>query len=148
MNACRIKWVCSATNTQETCTLFVCLCAQFVNVQQLLACGKLAVLFAVGNNVLCNGRIDTGNVRQKWCASGVQVNTNLVYAVFYNAFQGKSQLLLVHVVLILSNTNGLWINLYKFSKWVLQTACNACRATLSNVKIGELNCCKFTCGVN
>ena len=84
---------------------------------------------------------------QKRYRSGVQIHTYFVYTIFYDTFQCFSQTFLVHVVLILTNTDRFRIYFYQFCQRILQTSCNRCGTSLSHVKVREFFCCKFTCRI-
>ena len=51
-------------------------------------------------------------------------------------------------MLILSDTNGFWINLDQFSQWILQSSCNGCRTSLTDIKIRKFFRCQFAGGIN
>ena len=57
------------------------------------------------------------------------------------------QFLLVHIMLILTDTKSLGINLNKFCQRILQTTCHGSRRSLSDVEVRELFCCKGRCRV-
>ncbi len=51
-------------------------------------------------------------------------------------------------MLILADTNGFRVDLYKLCQRVLNTSCDGCSTTLSHIKIRELFSGKLTCGIN
>ena len=106
-----VQWIITVCNTHETCALLKCLGTKLCYFQELLTVGKSAVSLSVVYDILGNCLADTGDILQKWCRCGIQVNTDLIYRVFYYAVKRFTQLLLVHVMLILSYTDGLRVNL-------------------------------------
>ena len=48
------------------------------------------------------------------------------------------QFLLVHVMLVLSDTNGFRVDFYQLCEWVLQAARHGCRTSLSDIKLRKL----------
>ncbi len=55
---------------------------------------------------------------------------------------------LVHIMLILSDTDGFGIDLYQLGKRILQTACDRSRTSLSHVKLWELFRCQLAGRIN
>ena len=51
-------------------------------------------------------------------------------------------------MLILSDTDGFGIDLYQLGKWILQTACDRSRTSLSHVKLRELFRCQLAGRIN
>ena len=51
---------------------------------------------------------------------------------------------LVHIMLILADTDGLRIDLYKLRKWVLETSCDGNSTSLTYIKFREFLCRKLT----
>ena len=58
------------------------------------------------------------------------------------------QLILIHVVLVLSDTDGFRLNFNKLGERILESSCHRGRASLSRVKVRKLLCCQFTCRVH
>ena len=50
-------------------------------------------------------------------------------------------------MLVLTDTDGLGIDLHQFRQGILQSSGDRCGASLTNVKIGKLFCRQLTCGV-
>ena len=142
-----IQRIFATGDTSKTCTLFKGFRSQFGNFQKLTTAFKSSVFFSVSYDVLCNSLADAGNIFQKGCRGRIQVYTDFIYAVLYNTAQSLSQLLLVHIMLILTYTNRLWINLHKFCQRILKTSCNRSCTSLSYVKIREFLCSQLTCRI-
>ena len=137
MNARAVKDFVGARNAEEARALLECLCTEARNLEKLCARFKLAVLLAVLDDVLCNGSADSRNVGKKRIGCGVEVDTNRVYTVLDNAGECTVKACLLHIVLILTDTDRLGVDLYKLRKGILQTACDRNSRTLSYVEIGE-----------
>ena len=131
----------------ETCTLLKGFRTKLGNLKKLSSCLETAVFLTVGYNILCDGLADSGNILQKGCRRSIQIHSDLVYTIFHNAVKGFSQLFLVHIMLILTDTDGFRINLYKLCKRILYTSCDGCGASLSNIEIREFFRGKLACGI-
>lgn len=53
------------------------------------------------------------------------------------------QFLLVHVMLVLSDTNGFRIDFYQLCEWVLQAARHGCGTSLPDIKLREFFGCQL-----
>lgn len=100
----------SSVDAQEACTLSEGCIAETGYFMECLSIGKSAVFITVGDNVLCNRGIDACNPPQQCGRSGVQVNTDMVYGIFYGGIQTFFQFFLADVMLILSDADCLWID--------------------------------------
>ena len=99
--------------------------------------GKSAVFITVGDNVLCNCGIDACNPPQQCGRSGVQVNTDMVYGIFYGGIQTFFQFFLADVMLILSDADCLWIDFDELRERILHAAGNGDCAADCDIIGGE-----------
>ena len=86
---------------------------------------------------------DSGNIFQQGSGCCIQIHTNFIYTVFYHTIQCLAQLFLVHIMLVLTYTDGLRINFYQFCQRVLQTSRYRCSTSLSHIKIRKFFCCQL-----
>ena len=98
-----IKRILSILNAQETGALFICLRPELCHFQKLASALESAVFFSVIHNVLCNHLTDSGNIFQERRRCGIQIYADLIDAVFDNAAECLTQLLLIHIMLILTD---------------------------------------------
>ena len=144
MHRCVIQCFLSIPYPQEAGALLVCLRAELRHLQELLTRGKSALLLAVGDDVSCDGLIDARHIRQEREACGVHIDTDAVDAVLDDTRQLLTQLRLVHIMLILSDTDRLRIDLNKLCQRILQPSRHRGRRALPYIEIRELLCRK--CG--
>ena len=104
---------------------------------------KFAVFFSVFYDIFSGGCIDTRNVGKKSVGRGVDVNANAVNAVLNYSAERLGKARLLHIVLILTDTDCLGLNFNKLGKWVLYSSCNRDSAALHFVKLGKLLRCKL-----
>ena len=109
---------------QETGALLEGLGPQLGHLFQLGPGREGTVLFPVGNDVLCSGGSQTGNLLQKRRGSSIGIHAHCIDAVLHHAAQGSIQLLLGAVVLVLSHADGLGVNFNQLCQRILQTACD------------------------
>ena len=147
MHACSIQWIITSCDTHKSGTLFKSLRTQLCHLQKTFPVGKTAIFFSVGHNVFCNGFTDAWNIFQQGGRCSIQIHTYLVHTVLNYSGQSFSQLFLVHIMLILTNTNGLRIDLYQFCQRILYTPCNGSCASLSYIKVRELFCGQLACRI-
>ena len=67
----------------------------------------------------------------------------MVYGVFHRGVQCLLELLLADIVLILSNADCLWVNLYKFCKRILYTARDRDCTADRNIVVRQLLLCEL-----
>ena len=66
----------------------------------------------------------------------VQIHTDFIHAVLNDTAERLAELLLVHIVLILADTDGFRIDFDKLCQRILHTACDGSGASLSDIKVG------------
>src|SRR5262249_9941742 len=81
---------------------------------------------------------DTGNVFQKINRRAIQVHADAVHAGFDDCRETALQFLLIDIMLILPDTDGLWFRLHKLCQWILQTARDGYRASDSDIQTWTL----------
>ena len=122
--------------------------SQLRHLEKITAAFKSAVLFPVNHDILRDHLADSGNIFQKRRGSSIQIHSHLIHTVLHHSGKGFSQLLLVHIMLILSHSYGTGIDLHQLRQRILQTSGNGSGASLPHVKIGELLCSQLTGGIH
>ena len=142
-----IQWILAACDTRESCTLLKRLRSELRNLEKLTTALKPAVLLTIRNDIFRDRLADTGNILQKRCRRRIQIHTNLIYTVLNNSTQCLTKLLLVHIMLILSDTDRLRCDLNELCKRILKTSCDGSRTSLSHIKVRKLLCCQLARGI-
>src|SRR5215813_10814457 len=93
------------------------------------------MLIAIRDGILCKLISDTGNVFQQIDRRIVQVNTNPIHAGFDDCSETALQFLLINIMLILADTNGLWFRLYQLCQRILQTSRDGYGAADCNIEL-------------
>ena len=145
MNTCCIQRIFAPCDPCETCTLLKGFRAKFRNFEKFPSCLEAAVLLTVSYDILCDSFADSGNIFQKGGRCCIEIYAYFVHAVLNNSVQCLAQFFLVHVMLVLTDTNGFRVDLYKLCQRVLDTSCDRCGTTLSHIKIREFFRCKLAC---
>ena len=127
-----------AVDPEEPGRLLKGLRAELWHLKELLPSGKAPVCLAVFHDVLRHRRADAGDIRKKRRGGGVEVNTHAVDAVLHNARQRVSQLLLIHVVLILTDADRPGIDLHQLRERILKAPSDRGCAALSHIELREL----------
>ena len=148
MNACAVQRIFAAGDAHKARALLKRLRSEFCYFQELFSALKTAVLLAVCHDVFRNHLADTGNVFQQRCGCRIQIHTDFIDAVLNDTAKRLAELLLVHIVLILADTDGFRIDFDKLCQRVLHAACDGSGASLSDIKVREFLCGKLACGVN
>ena len=148
VNTGRVEYLTAIVDTKEACTLGKCLLTKLRNLENLGTGLELAVLLSILNDILCNGGIYTRNVGKERVGCGVDINANAVYTALYNATESLSKASLLHVMLVLTNTDSLGLDLYKLGKGILNSSRNRDSRTLHYVIVGELLGSNLGCRVN
>ena len=105
VDAGHIERFLAAVDPQEACALFKCFRSQLRHLQQRSAVPEGPVLLAVGHDVLRDRLVDAGDVGEESGGGGVNVHADAVHAVLNDTGQGFVQLCLVHVMLILADSD-------------------------------------------
>jgi hypothetical protein len=71
----------------------------------------------------------------KTFAGGIEIDTHLVHTTFYHNIQALLELVLIHIVLVLSDTNGLGIDFYQLRQWIGEPSANRNGASQGDVLI-------------
>ena len=140
MDAGHIERLLAAAYSQETCTLFKCFWPQLWNLKQRSAVPESAVLLAVGHDVLRDRLIDAGDIGKERGGGGVYVNADAVHAVLNDTGQGFVQLCLVHVMLILADSDRLRVDLDKLSQRILKPSGDGGSTSGCDVVVREFFC--------
>ena len=111
-------------DSQEAGGLLIGLGPQTGNLQNLFSGGEGTVFLPVGDDVLCNGAVETGDPAEKRGRSSVEVHAHGIDAVLHHAAKGFIQPLFRQVVLILPHTDGLGVDFDQLRQRVLEPSCN------------------------
>ena len=83
----------------------------------------------------------------KWDWCSIHINSNFVDWFFNNMVQWLGQLLLVHVVLVLANSDGFRVYFHKLCKRILKPPGYWNSASLSYIVVRKLFCSQFACRI-
>ena len=122
MNTGSVQRIVSIMDPHKACTLLICLRSQLRHLQKLMYGSQIyRSVSLIFHNILRNRSWKYRKYIQEADADAVFKSTpTRIYAVLYHTAQRFSQLLLVHIMLILSHTDGFRINLYKLCQRILQ----------------------------
>ena len=125
----------AAGNSQKTGALLEGFRSQLRHLQEFLPVPEPAVGLPVFHDVGRNGAGDSGHVFQQGRGSGIQIHAHPVYAVFHHGVQGFPQLLLVHIMLVLTHADGFRIYFYQLRQRILKTAGDGCGTALAHIQV-------------
>ena len=132
-----VERIVSTRYAQESGALLVGLSAQSGDALQFLARAESTVRGAIIHNVLRQSRSESRNVGEQVLTCGVEVYAHGVYATLNGEVERLFEGGLVHVVLVLSDANGLRVNLDQFRQRVGKAAPDADGATHRDVVVGK-----------
>ena len=78
------------------------------------------MLVAVGDDVLGNRGIDARNTAEKCRGGGVEIHADMVDGVLDSRIERFLQFLLAHIMLILSDTDRLWVDFNELCERILK----------------------------
>ena len=133
---------------QETGTLFVSLGPQFGHLQKFLSGGESAIFFSVFQDIFRHRAVDACHIGKQGRTCCVQIYTHAVYTVFHHAAEGFAQTLLVHVMLILTDTDGFGVDLHQFRQGVLNTSADGNGTAEGNIIFWEFLRPQLGCRIN
>ena len=137
MDAGGIQRLLASADPHEARALLKGLRPELRHLQDLLPAGKTAVLLTIGDDILRGGLRDAGDILQKRGRCRVQVDAHRVHAVLDHPGKGFTELLLVHVVLILSDADGFRVDLHELRQRILDPAGYTGRGALSHIELRE-----------
>src|SRR5881396_907841 len=119
MHGRTVQRVLAILNSQKTRRLLECLFPESLDIAKLRSRPERAVLVTIRDDALRQFVADPGYVLQKVSRSGVEVDADAVHTRFHSGGKTAFELSLVHVVLILPHSNGLWLRFDQFRQRVL-----------------------------
>ena len=122
MHGCIVQRILTSRNAQETGALLKGFRPHAFHFHQIPPSGEGTVFRAVVHDILCQLRPQTRHVSQQLATRSIQVDSHGIHARFYRTVQRFPQFRLVHVVLVLSDTDGFRVYLHQFRQRVHQPA--------------------------
>src|SRR5207237_2174496 len=105
---------------------------------ELDARAEAAIVIPKLDDLLRRALLDPGNIPQQRPGSRVEIHTDSIDAAFNCGFERVLQLPLIDIVLILTDADGLGVDLNQFGQRVLETASDGDGAPHGEVQVGEL----------
>ena len=140
MDGSVVQYVFALWHAKKAGALFKGLWPQLRNLLNLRTGCKGSVFLAVGHNVLCGRRRQTGNSLEQGRGGSIQIDAHSVHAVLHDRVQRGVQLLRRHIMLILTDADGLRLDLDQLRQRVLQSAGNGDGRAQVHVELRELLC--------
>ena len=109
-------------DAQESRALGKCRITETRHIVQSTAGFETAMLVAVGDDVLGNRGIDARNTAEECGGGGVEIYADMVDGVLDGCIERFLQFLLADVMLILSDTDRLWVDLNELCQRILHAA--------------------------
>ena len=125
-------------DAQESRALGKCRITETRHIVQSTAVFETAMLVAVGDDVLCDCGIDARNTTEECRGGGVEIHADMVDGVLDGRIERFLQFLLAHVMLILSDTDRLWVDLNELCQRILHAARDGYRAANRHIVVRQL----------
>ena len=138
MHAGHVQRVVAAANAQKARALLEALGSEAGHLEQLLAVAKAAIGVAPAHQRCRDARRQARHPAQQRHAGGVEVDAHRIDAVLDHGVKAARELALVEVMLVLSDANGLGVDLDEFGQRVLQAPGNARSAAQADIDVGHL----------
>ena len=127
-----------ADHPQEAGRLLEGLGSQTLHLFQGVAAIEGTVGVPMGDDIARQNRPQTGHPGQQRRRGRVEIDADAVHAVFDHRIQRTPQLVLVDIMLVLADTDGLGIDLDQFGEGILQAPGDRDGAANRHVQIGKL----------
>ena len=114
-----IQRIVSVIDAQKTGCLLEGLVAQTRHLANRAAIREGTVRIAILDDILCQHLIQTRYAFQQRSRGRIDVHADRVHAIFDSGIQRSCQRLLVHIVLILADADGLGIDLHQLCQGIL-----------------------------
>ena len=138
MHGAAVERILRPLDPEETGALLEGFLAQAGHLHELPAGLVAACLGTVSDDVVGQCGADAGHVLQQVRAGRIQVHAHAVHAAFHRIVQLLVQERLVHIVLVLADSQGFRVDLHQFGQRVHQAAADGDRAADGHVLVGEL----------
>ena len=133
----------TASHAQEAGSLLEGLGPETRDILEVGTRGEATPLIAERHDGLGQSRTDTGHIAQQGGRSGVHFNPHAVHAAFHDVVEPLLKTRLIHVVLVLADTDALGVDLHQFGQRILQATGDRHRATQRHVEFGKLGAGKI-----
>ena len=144
VNPGHVQRVVAVANTQEAGRLLKSLGPQAGDLQQLPAIPEAAMGIAPAHHRFGHCAGQAGHPCQQRHRGGIQVHPHRVHAILHHAAQLACQVALVDVVLVLTHTDALGVDLHQLGQRILQAPRNADCTAQAHVQLGQLLAGKLT----
>ena len=124
-------------DTQKARALLERLVAETRHSHQFLAAYERAIGLAEGDDVLGQTAVESRDLSEQRHRGGIEIHADRVHAVLDHGVQGARQPRLVDVVLILTDTDRLGLDLDQFGERILQPARDRDRAAQRDIQLGQ-----------
>ena len=143
MHGAGVERILCSRNAQEARALLIGSRTETWHFLQLDARGEGTVFLAVVHNVLSQRRTESADVGEQVFARCVEVHTHCVDTELDGLVKAVLEFGLVHVVLVLTHTDALRVNLHQFSQRVHESPADAHGAAHRDILVGKLlTCCR------
>ena len=130
-----VEGIVALHDAQEAGGLFEGLWTEAGHLEQGLAVREGAVFLPVAHDVVGQGFAQAGHPGQQGRRGGVHFHAHGIHAVFHHRIELAGELVLVDVVLVLADADGLGIDLHQLGQGILQAAGDGHGAAEGNVEI-------------
>ncbi len=138
-----IKRVLGSRDTKETGALLEGRRTETWHFLQLRTRCERTILLAIVNDILCQYRSQTGDISQQVLRSGIDIHTYGIDTELHCLIETMFEFCLVYIVLILSHTDTLRINLHQLGQRIHQSAPDRHGTSHRDILVGELLACHF-----
>ena len=107
------------------------------HLEELAAAGEDAVFVAPVDDILRDRLRDARDVREKSRRSRVEVHADMVDGGFHDGVECGGKLLLIHIVLVLADADGLRVDLHEFGEGILHAPRDGDGAANRHVVFGK-----------
>ena len=138
----------STEDAKETCRLLVGDVAETWDFFQLSTSFERTVLITIGNDVRGDTGVESSDVSEQLARGCVYFHTDAVHTTNHRIIEAGFQEILIHVVLILADSDTFGIELNQLSKWVHESTTNGNSTTDGDIFIGKFFTGDFTSRVD
>ena len=117
-----VERIVTTSNAQEACRLLEGLRTHAWHIHQLSSIMEGTMLGTIIHNILSQQRAETRDIGQQMLGCRIDIHTHLVHTVLHGLVEALLEFLLIDILLILSHTDGIGIDLDKFGKRVHQSS--------------------------
>ncbi len=143
MNCRCVEGILPVINAEKSGRLLECLWSHPGHFENIVTCFKGAMLVSEGNNIARKPFRQSRNRAKQFFTGSIYIDTDGIDTTDDHIIERGFQHSLIHVMLILTDTDRFGIDLYQFGQWIRESPSNGNGTTNGDIVVGKFFTCYF-----